>query len=109
MQEPLGHASLGTTTVYTKAKADRQFLSVEALFSAALVPFESDDAFDRRVDDLLVAIALPPSSIVARRRVRRGRSSPASTGRRQRRRFYQRGNDGYCGDRLGQTLTYLTR
>lgn len=139
MQELLGHASLGTTTLYTKADAVRQFQSVEALFNAALdgadpppsvalsptasppptieargadtgaaaqlvdvhvtlrvepkraggrgrarvlerverevlagvsrtptrdgvtvlqVPFESEDAFDRRVDDLLVAIAL---------------------------------------------------
>ncbi|KUZ97529.1 integrase [Burkholderia ubonensis] len=137
MQELLGHASLGTTTLYTKADAVRQFQSVEALFNAALdgadplpsvtvpvasspaiatpradagaavqlvdvhvtlrvepkrvggrgrtrvlerverevlagiartptsdgvtvlqVPFENDDAFDRRVDDLLVAIAL---------------------------------------------------
>ncbi|AOI94154.1 integrase [Burkholderia pseudomultivorans] len=133
MQELLGHASLGTTTLYTKADAVRQFQSVEALFNAALdgadppaalgvpaaspparaeaataaqlvdvhvtlrvepkrpggrgrarvlerverevlaglartptrngmtvlqVPFENEDAFDRRVDDLLVAIAL---------------------------------------------------
>ncbi|CAG9243164.1 Integrase [Burkholderia diffusa] len=138
MQELLGHASLGTTTLYTKADAVRQFRSVEALFNAALdgadatptaavpiatsppaaptntvaatptaqpvdvhvtlkvepkraggrgrirvlerverevlaglartptrdgvtvlqVPFDTDDAFDRRVDDLLVAIAL---------------------------------------------------
>ncbi|RQS03211.1 integrase [Burkholderia sp. Bp9002] len=145
MQELLGHASLGTTTRYTKADAVRQFQSVEAFFNAALdgadgggrapvpavaaapaawspapngaassvaaaaaaqrvdvhvtlrvepkraggrgrgrvlerverevlagvartptrdgvtvlqVPFENDDAFDRRVDDLLVAIAL---------------------------------------------------
>lgn len=137
MQELLGHASLGTTTLYTKADAVRQFQSVEALFNAALdgadapaaataptaskpaaatgtatvtpaaplvdvhvtlriepkraggrgrarvlerverevlagvvrtptrdgvtvlqVPFDDDDAFDRRVDDLLVAIAL---------------------------------------------------
>jgi len=141
MQELLGHASLGTTTLYTKADAVRQFRSVEALFNAALdgadpspsatgpiatstastsavtthhvdagaavqlvdvhvtlrvepkraggrgrrrvlerverevladvprtptrdgvtvlqVPFDDDDAFDRRVDDLLVAIAL---------------------------------------------------
>ncbi|WP_268838532.1 phage integrase family protein [Burkholderia sp. WTPI3] len=144
MQELLGHASLGTTTLYTKADAVRQFQSVEAFFNAALegaegeagtatetsadapraatssaqhvaiaadaggapmvavhvtlkvepkraggrgrarvlerverevlagvartptrdgvtvlqVPFENDDAFDRRVDDLLVAIAL---------------------------------------------------
>ncbi|KWK68822.1 phage integrase family protein [Burkholderia ubonensis] len=139
MQELLGHASLGTTTRYTKADAVRQFQSVEAFFNAALdsadppaaaavpvapspatgiatpgadasaavqlvdvhvtlrvepkrpggrgrarvlerverevlaglartptrdgvtvlqVPFDSDDAFDRRVDDLLVAIAL---------------------------------------------------
>ena len=137
MQELLGHASLGTTTLYTKADAVRQFRSVEALFNAALdgatpsaaataptasmpaaatgtatatpaaqlvdvhvtlrveprraggrgrarvlerverevladvprtptrdgvtvlqVPFENDDAFDRRVDDLLFAIAL---------------------------------------------------
>lgn len=145
MQELLGHASLGTTTRYTKADAARQFRSVEAFFNAALdgadeggrapvpaaaaapaawspapngaassvaadaaaqwvdvhvtlkvepkraggrgrarvlerverevlagiartptrdgetvlqVPFENDDAFDRRVDDLLVAIAL---------------------------------------------------
>ncbi|WP_342613495.1 site-specific integrase [Burkholderia ambifaria] len=141
MQELLGHASLGTTTLYTKADAVRQFRSVEALFNAALdgagpppsaaesvatsaapasvsttrhpdagaavqlvdvhvtlrvepkraggrgrarvlerverevlagvartptrdgvtvvqVPFENEDAFDRRVDDLLVAIAL---------------------------------------------------
>jgi len=146
MQELLGHASLGTTTLYTKADAVRQFQSVEALFNAALdgaegaggtataaatpaaasraapssalhgvitdpvdavpmvpvhvmlkvepkraggrgrarvlerverevlagvartptrdgvtvlqVPFDHDDAFDRRVDDLLVAIAL---------------------------------------------------
>ncbi|RQY49119.1 integrase [Burkholderia stagnalis] len=146
MQELLGHASLGTTTLYTKADTVRQFQSVEALFNAALdgaegvggtatasstpaaapraapgsashasdadpaggvplvavhvtlkvapkrtggrgrarvlerverevlagvartptrdgvtvlqVPFENEDAFDRRVDDLLVAIAL---------------------------------------------------
>lgn len=122
MQELLGHASLGTTTLYTKADAVRQFQSVEALFNAALdgadapaaatvtpaaplvdvhvtlriepkraggrgrarvlerverevlagvvrtptrdgvtvlqVPFDDEDAFDRRVDDLLVAIAL---------------------------------------------------
>ncbi|KWD73793.1 site-specific integrase [Burkholderia ubonensis] len=142
MQELLGHASLGTTTLYTKADAVRQFQSVETLFNAALdgaagaagaqtvaateapasssapngvsadpanaapmvavhvtlkvepkraggrgrarvlerverevlagvartstrdgvtvlqVPFDDDDAFDRRVDDLLVAIAL---------------------------------------------------
>ncbi|KUZ80153.1 phage integrase family protein [Burkholderia ubonensis] len=135
MQELLGHASLGTTTLYTKADAVRQFQSVEAFFNAALdganppaaappmstpaaaggtvsatpeaqlvdvhltlriepkraggrgqarvlerverevlaevprtptrdgrtvlqVPFDNDDAFDRRVDDLLVAIAL---------------------------------------------------
>ncbi|WP_175816954.1 site-specific integrase [Burkholderia diffusa] len=137
MQELLGHASLGTTTRYTKADAVRQFQSVEALFNAALdgaeppaaagapatptpagptiavddspsaqlvdvhvtlrvepkraggrgrarvlerverevlagvprtptrdgvtvlqVPFDHNDAFDRRVDDLLVAIAL---------------------------------------------------
>ncbi|KVD85831.1 integrase [Burkholderia ubonensis] len=139
MQELLGHASLGTTTRYTKADAARQFQSVEAFFNAALdgaeppaaagapatstparaaetfradarlaaqwvdvhvtlrvepkraggrgrarvlerierevladvartptrdgltvlqVPFDTDDAFDRRVDDLLVAIAL---------------------------------------------------
>ncbi|WP_175914687.1 phage integrase family protein [Burkholderia metallica] len=139
MQELLGHASLGTTTRYTKADAARQFQSVEAFFNAALegadpppsmaapvamspapaiatppsdagaavqlvdvhltlrvepkraggrgrgrvlerierevlagvartptrdgvtvlqVPFENYDAFDRRVDDLLVAIAL---------------------------------------------------
>nr|WP_309288716.1 tyrosine-type recombinase/integrase [Burkholderia sp.] len=144
MQELLGHASLGTTTLYTKADAVRQFQSVETFFNAALdgadgagraaiatpataarnapnqvshaveadpagvtpmvavhvtlkvepkrvggrgrgrvlerierevlagvartptrdgvtvlqVPFENDDAFDRRVDDLLVAIAL---------------------------------------------------
>ncbi|OJA84428.1 phage integrase family protein [Burkholderia ubonensis] len=139
MQELLGHASLGTTTRYTKADAARQFQSVEAFFNAALdgadeagrvatpapsaparaaetfradahpaaqrvdvhltlkvepkraggrgrarvlerverevlagiartptrdgvtvlqVPFENDDGFDRRVDDLLVAIAL---------------------------------------------------
>jgi hypothetical protein len=141
IQELLGHASLGTTTLYTKADAVRQFRSVEALFNAALdgagpppsaaesvatsaapasvsttrhpdagaavqlvdvhvtlrvepkraggrgrarvlerverevlagvartptrdgvtvvqVPFENEDAFDRRVDDLLVAIAL---------------------------------------------------
>jgi site-specific recombinase XerD len=141
MQELLGHASLGTTTRYTKADAARQFQSVEAFFNAALdgadpspaaaepvtsppasapaiatpranvaaavqlvdvhvtlrvepkraggrgrarvlerverevlagvartptrdgvtvlqVPFENDDAFDRRVDDLLVGIAL---------------------------------------------------
>lgn len=137
MQELLGHASLGTTTLYTKADAVRQFQSVEALFNAALdgadapaaataptaskpaaatgtatvtpaaplvdvhvtlriepkraggrgrarvlerverevlagvvrtptrdgvtvlqVPFDDDDAFDRRVDDLLAAIAL---------------------------------------------------
>ncbi|ALX44729.1 integrase (plasmid) [Burkholderia humptydooensis] len=139
MQELLGHASLATTTRYTKADAARQFQSVEAFFNAALdgaepaaaagapatstpasaaetfradarpaaqwvdvhvtlrvepkraggrgrarvlerverevlagvvrtptrdgvtvlqVPFENDDAFDRRVDDLLVAIAL---------------------------------------------------
>ncbi|MBM5621908.1 site-specific integrase [Burkholderia pseudomallei] len=132
MQELLGHASLGTTTLYTKADAVRQFQSVEALFNAALdgadppaaigvpdaspaaqadtgaaaqlvdvhvtlrvepkrpggrgrarvlerverevlaglartptrdgmtvlqVPFETEDAFDRRVDDLLVEIA----------------------------------------------------
>ena len=139
MQELLGHASLGTTTLYTKADAVRQFQSVETFFNAALdgaeplasagaaatltparaaetvragsypavkmvdvhltlriepkraggrgrarvlerierevlagvartttrdgvtvlqVPFENDDGFDRRVDDLLVAIAL---------------------------------------------------
>ncbi|MBR8186577.1 integrase [Burkholderia ambifaria] len=144
MQELLGHASLGTTTLYTKADAVRQFQSVEAFFNAALdgadgtagtraatpaaapraapssashtvsvdpadaeprvavhvtlkvapkraggrgrgrvlerverevlagvvrtptrdgvtvlqVPFDNDDAFDRRIDDLLVAIAL---------------------------------------------------
>lgn len=142
MQELLGHASLGTTTLYTKADAVRQFQSVETFFNAALdgadgagaittpvavprvapslashpvtadpvgaarmvavhvtlkvepkraggrgrarvlerverevlagvartptrdgvtvlqVPFDDDDAFDRRVDDLLVAIAL---------------------------------------------------
>ncbi|WP_269766349.1 tyrosine-type recombinase/integrase [Burkholderia ubonensis] len=139
MQELLGHASLGTTTRYTKADAARQFQSVEAFFNAALdgadasaaatapttstqarasetiradahpavqrvdvhvtlriepkraggrgrarvlerverevltglartsttdgqtvlqVPFENDDAFDRCIDDLLVAIAL---------------------------------------------------
>ncbi|WP_423383534.1 phage integrase family protein [Burkholderia sp. LMG 32019] len=141
MQELLGHASLGTTTRYTKADAVRQFQSVETFFNAALdgtdasavpatavaplqatpstpssaaggavasaalvdvhvtlrvepkraggrgrarvlerverevlagvartptrngltvlqVPFDHDDAFDRRVDDLLVAIAL---------------------------------------------------
>ncbi|WP_404842935.1 tyrosine-type recombinase/integrase [Burkholderia vietnamiensis] len=141
MQELLGHASLGTTTRYTKADAARQFQSVEAFFNAALdgadpppaaavpvasspatatataietpragaevavqlvdvhvtlrvepkraggrgrvlerverevlagvartptrdgvtvlhLPFENEDAFDRRVDDLLVAIAL---------------------------------------------------
>ncbi|WP_058034884.1 site-specific integrase [Burkholderia pseudomallei] len=137
MQELLGHASLGTTTRYTKADAARQFQSVEAFFNAALdgadppavapmtsspapaaaassagaaapaqlvdvhvtlrvepkrvggrgrgrvlerverevlagiartptrdgvtvlqLPFDTDDAFDRRVDDLLVAIAL---------------------------------------------------
>nr|WP_249192495.1 phage integrase family protein [Burkholderia cenocepacia] len=143
MQELLGHASLGTTTLYTKADAVRQFQSVETLLNAALdgadpaptsvvppaaaprapsspaqhtaiatgpdaaplvavhvtlkvepkraggrgrarvlerverevlagvtrtptrdgvtvlqVPFDDDDAFDRRVDDLLVAIAL---------------------------------------------------
>lgn len=137
MQELLGHASLGTTTLYTKADAVRQFQSVETFFNAALdgadpppmavtgassapaiatrgsdaspavqlvdvhvtlrvepkraggrgrgrvlerierevlagvartsirdgvtvlqVPFENADAFDRRVDDLLVAIAL---------------------------------------------------
>ncbi|KWK67554.1 phage integrase family protein [Burkholderia stagnalis] len=146
MQELLGHASLGTTTLYTKADAVRQFQSVETFFNAALdgvegvggtasasltpaaapraapgsashgvitdpvdavpmvpvhvtlkvepkraggrgrarvlerverevlagvartptrdgvtvlqVPFDHDDAFDRRVDDLLVAIAL---------------------------------------------------
>ncbi|ABX19915.1 site-specific integrase [Burkholderia multivorans] len=133
MQELLGHASLGTTTLYTKADAVRQFQSVEALFNAALdradppaamgvpvaspparadtgaaaqlvavhvklrvepkrpggrgrarvlerverevlagfgrtpirdgvtvlqVPFDNQDAFDRRVDDLLVQIAM---------------------------------------------------
>lgn len=146
MQELLGHASLGTTTLYTRADAVRQFQSVETFFNAALdgvegvggtasasltpaaapraapgsashgvitdpvdavpmvpvhvtlkvepkraggrgrarvlerverevlagvartptrdgvtvlqVPFDTDDAFDRRVDDLLVAIAL---------------------------------------------------
>ncbi|KVN49359.1 phage integrase family protein [Burkholderia ubonensis] len=144
MQELLGHASLGTTTLYTKADAVRQFQSVETFFNAALdgaegagwtatatpaaapraapdsaphavvadpvdavpkvavhvtlkvepkraggrgrarvlerverevlagiprmptrdgvtvlqVPFENDEAFDRRVDDVLVAIAL---------------------------------------------------
>ena len=139
MPELLGHASLGTTTRYTKADAARQFQSVEAFFNAALdgadeaggaatpapsaparaaetlradahpaarwvdvhvtlkvepkrtggrgrarvlerverevlagiartptrdsvtvlqVPFDTDDGFDRRVDDLLVAIAL---------------------------------------------------
>jgi len=141
MQELLGHASLGTTTRYTKADAVRQFQSVETFFNAALdgtdasavpatavaspqvtpstpspaaggavataplvdvhvtlrvepkraggrgrarvlerverevlagvvrtptrdgmtvlqVPFDNDDGFDRRVDDLLVAIAL---------------------------------------------------
>ena len=139
MQELLGHASLGTTTRYTKADAARQFQSVDAFFNAALdgaelpaaagapatstparaaetvrtdahpaaqwvdvhvtlriepkraggrgqarvlerierevlagvprtptrdgvtvlqVPFDHDEAFDRRVDDLLVAIAL---------------------------------------------------
>nr|WP_302182822.1 site-specific integrase [Burkholderia multivorans] len=36
MQELLGHASLGTTTLYTKADAVRQFQSVEALFNAGL-------------------------------------------------------------------------
>ncbi|CAM2163103.1 Integrase family protein [Burkholderia cepacia] len=36
MQELLGHASLGTTTRYTKADAARQFRSVEAFFNAAL-------------------------------------------------------------------------
>ncbi|WP_254223024.1 phage integrase family protein [Burkholderia multivorans] len=36
MQELLGHASLGTTTRYTKADAVRQFQSVEAFFNAAL-------------------------------------------------------------------------
>nr|WP_249182345.1 tyrosine-type recombinase/integrase [Burkholderia vietnamiensis] len=36
MQELLGHASLGTTTLYTNADAVRQFRSVEALFNAAL-------------------------------------------------------------------------
>ncbi|HGL4257914.1 phage integrase family protein [Burkholderia multivorans] len=133
MQELLGHASLGTTTLYTKADAVRQFQSVEALFNAGLdgadppaamgvpvaspparadtgaaaqlvavhvtlrvepkrsggrgrarvlerverevlagfgrtpirdgvtvlqVPFDNEDAFDRRVDDLLVEIAM---------------------------------------------------
>ncbi|WP_419761809.1 MULTISPECIES: phage integrase family protein [Burkholderia cepacia complex] len=36
MQELLGHASLGTTTRYTKADATRQFQSVETFFNAAL-------------------------------------------------------------------------
>ncbi|WP_306427318.1 MULTISPECIES: tyrosine-type recombinase/integrase [unclassified Burkholderia] len=36
MQELFGHASLGTTTLYTKADAVRQFQSVETLFNAAL-------------------------------------------------------------------------
>ncbi|WP_269765176.1 tyrosine-type recombinase/integrase [Burkholderia ubonensis] len=36
MQELLGHASLGTTTRYTKADATRQFQSVEAFFNAAI-------------------------------------------------------------------------
>ncbi|WP_232444031.1 tyrosine-type recombinase/integrase [Burkholderia ubonensis] len=36
MQEPLGHASLGITTRYTKGDATRQFQSVEAFFNAAL-------------------------------------------------------------------------
>ncbi|WP_420213436.1 phage integrase family protein (plasmid) [Burkholderia aenigmatica] len=36
MQELLGHASLGTTTLYTKADAVRQFQSVETFFNAAL-------------------------------------------------------------------------
>jgi hypothetical protein len=139
MQELLGHASLGTTALYTKTDVVRQFQSVETFFNAALdsadtgaaaavpatstpaaatvaatatpaaelvdvhvmlriepnrtepkraggrgrarvlerevlagvaraptsdgltvlqVPFDNDDAFDRRVDDLLVAIAL---------------------------------------------------
>ncbi|AJY39557.1 tyrosine recombinase domain protein [Burkholderia humptydooensis] len=36
MRELLGHASLGTKTLYTKANAVRRFQSVEALFNAAL-------------------------------------------------------------------------
>ena len=36
MQALLGHASLGTTTRYTKADAARQYRSVEALLNAAL-------------------------------------------------------------------------
>ncbi|WP_396334107.1 phage integrase family protein [Burkholderia anthina] len=36
MQGLLGHASLGTTTLYTKADAVRQFQSVETFFNAAL-------------------------------------------------------------------------
>ncbi|WP_240674637.1 tyrosine-type recombinase/integrase [Burkholderia stabilis] len=36
MQELLGHASLGTATLYTEADAVRQFQSVDALFNAAL-------------------------------------------------------------------------
>ncbi|KVD85834.1 hypothetical protein WI90_26270 [Burkholderia ubonensis] len=35
MQALLGHASLGTTTRYTKADAARQFQSVEAFFNTA--------------------------------------------------------------------------
>ncbi|WP_261529519.1 hypothetical protein [Burkholderia multivorans] len=36
MKELLGHASLGTTMLYTKANAVRQFQSVEEFFNAAL-------------------------------------------------------------------------
>ncbi|XHO77672.1 Tyrosine recombinase XerC (plasmid) [Burkholderia gladioli] len=93
MQALLGHASLATTTHYTKGDAVRQYQTVEAFFNAALdganpsgtavnaegtvqaaadtphtsiqgdvtvlrVPFETGEDFDRRVDDVMVAIAL---------------------------------------------------
>ena len=58
MQELLGHASLGTTTLYTKADAVRQFQSVEALFNAAL------DSADRPAA-AAVPLALSPATVIA--------------------------------------------
>ncbi|ABX19396.1 integrase family protein [Burkholderia multivorans ATCC 17616] len=58
MQELLDHASLGTTTLYTKADATRQFQSVEALFNAAL------DGADPP-PSAAVPIATPPASASA--------------------------------------------
>ncbi|WP_431229157.1 phage integrase family protein [Burkholderia contaminans] len=65
MQELLGHASLGTTTLYTKADAVRQFQSVETFFNAALDGADPVPTSKPSPAAATSAPALSPASLVA--------------------------------------------